>query len=207
MNDIPIYYISSKPKKCYLDGIHWPIYKEKKSILELRQNNIISIRVYDDLKHGRVERSGINKISDIQRILTHISIWELELPYVIIIDNKKCIEIPLNKIQSAISSNKIYVNDDNFSLYAIDKKTSKLLLNNAFPISIKLDYYISWICKKYSIPIIREQNDNSINNLISYENWCIQCYLPKSSFIYIIIGLILLIIIVYTVYRIKRKCK
>jgi GR25 family glycosyltransferase involved in LPS biosynthesis len=237
---IPLYYISFKKDenleqeylKYGFKTVKWfpAIDGRKLNIDDLRKNNIISIRAYDDLKSGRHEHSGLTTMGAIGCTLSHFSLWNLcikeNLPFIIITeeDNEmdpillegeiKSIQDTLNKPNSIFVSAEISNEDHRkhfFGLhfYIVSQEACLKLVKECFPMDVQTDWYMAHLATRGDITLegfpISEQKWHPS----SIQSFSIKPMLPKGKTFYIFFILILFCSIGGFIYFKKRykKCE
>jgi GR25 family glycosyltransferase involved in LPS biosynthesis len=191
------------------------------NIRKLLDNNIITIRSFNDLMLGREEHSGIPSLGAIGCTLSHYMLWKLcidkNLPYIIILEddcvlNDIITTKNLNDIITIISKpNGIFVStnvykDNNVTKFIgnhfniVSKGACKELVKCVFPIDVQTDFYISHLNTIGKINLdgfsIAKQKRH-ISSIQEYYGTCVKCNLPKSMSYYIggIISMVSIIII------------
>lgn len=239
--DIPLYYISFARnvelenhfvERGFKNINHFKAINGKDlDIKKCRENNIISIRSYNDLINGRDQHSGLPTTGAIGCTLSHMKLWqkciEDNLDYIIIAEDDviiynnftekdiKNISDILHKPKSAFfTTNVLY--DKNIRkmwglhFYIISKEACKELVQDALPIDVQTDHYIT---HKADLNRIIINGDASIAgqklHTSSIQDVCIKCYLPRKSwFYYIILCVICVICICLVIFMIYYfKCK
>ena len=231
--DIPLYYISFNKntnlekdlKNVGFKNINMfeAINGEKMNILNLRKNNIISIRTYNDLLNGRNEHSGIPGLGAIGCSLSHYYLWKKcideNLDFITIIeDDLKIANITqkdIENIQNIITKDKgLFISSKNpitdsiyefngTHFYIASNSACKELIKYMFPIDTQVDFYMSHLknigyINLEGYPILSQKIHFS-----SIQDVCIKCYLPKNILFYIIIFVLIIILII--IYCVKNK--
>jgi len=228
---IPLYYISfQKNKKVeeqyrsygFSDINHFSAVPGKKlDIKKLREEDLISIRSYDDLLSGRFEHSGMPSLGAIGCTLSHYELWclceDTNLPYIIIAeeDNKMGRKLGEKDIQNIISvldkPNSIFISTNiskrdhrkhffGTNFYIASKGACKKLAEKCFPIDVQTDWYMAHLATIGDViiegyPISRQNKTGS-----SIQKMCITCWLPKNNWFYIGVCSFILIILISVVY-------
>lgn len=232
--EIPLFYISFKKKEEIEDHYKNMGFKNVKQypavdgrkfkIDDLRRENIISIRTFDDLKSGRTEHSGMPTLGGIGCALSHYNLWKKcvdnDYAYIIIAedDNRmlgklrkedvKNIENTLKKPRSIFNSVKIGKKDHRThffgtNFYIIRNDTCKHLLGAGFfPIDVQLDWYVAHQATLGNIIVegypISKQTTPMFQSTI--QSLCITCRLPKTKWFYFTVCLFVLLIVLCVIY-------
>jgi hypothetical protein len=195
---------------------------------ELLKDKIISIRTYIELKNkNRTEHFGIPSINAIGCTLSHINLWkkciEENLKNIIIIEE----DIDVHKIKNKDLDKIINIIDDpnksfisplypkniikNEPFYGthfciLSYNTCKILVENAIPIDVQVDAYMSYLNEIDKINIEGFNLFGQKKHFSSIQDICIKCFFPSN--IYIILFLILIIsLIIYYYFKYKNCAK
>lgn len=235
--DFPLYYISfkrneeleNKAKKLGFTNInHFQAIDGRKLIPEkILDDNIITIRSYNDLIGERNEHAGLPSLGAVGCTMSHDKLWrkcvDNNFPYIIILEDD--VDLPdkitseqLEKITNILSKEKsVYISSDavvgkvvfGTHFCILSNEACKELIKNTFPIDVQTDSYI-W--HKNNIGKINVENFKLAGQKMhnsSIQDLCIKCILPNNLYFYliIIIGIILIIILGTIFYKSSRKYK
>ncbi len=235
---IPLYYIAFNRNQSVEDHYknmgfenvnHFQaIVGKKLDIQALIQNQIISVRSYDDLMSGRSEHSGMTSIGAIGCSLSHCELWKLcvdnNWPYIIIAeeDNRMYGQLQASdiiKIQQTLSKPKSVFISVNIikkdhrnqffgsHFYIPSLAACKELIKDFYPIDVQLDWYIAHESTIGNIslegfPISKQTTPFGKSSIQT--KLCFKCILPKNIWFYVaVIALFLIILICIYVYRHK----
>ena len=235
--NIPLYYISFKKNSELENNLKNTGFKDinhfeaidgrKFKVNELLNDNIITIRTYNDIIYGRQQHTGMPTLGGIGCTLSHLSLWEYcvnnNLPYIIITEddiilNKKISSYDIKKISNSLKQkNGGFISSSNFKknseyffgthFYIITNGCARELIKYALPIDIQTDAYINNINNRDKINLLSYNLiGQKIDFKTSIQDTCFKCFLPKSIWFYIFFILILiLIIILYFITRNRLK--
>lgn len=230
--NLPLYYISFKKnnkleKHLKDNGFnninHFEAVDGRKlNEIDLLNDNIISIRVYNDLVYGRSEHAGMSSLGGIGCTLSHRSLWkhciDNNIPYLIIVEDdvnfKKISKQDISFIDKTLKKpNGIFVSTHNFDkgseyffgthFYIITTGCAKQLYKYSLPIDAQTDSYINNINNRGFINMEGYSIATQKLHKSSIQDICIKCILPKSPWFYV--GIILFIIFLIVIYIITRK--
>jgi GR25 family glycosyltransferase involved in LPS biosynthesis len=235
--DFPLYYISfkrneeleNKAKKLgftnvnHFQAVDGRKYEPKK----LLDDNIITIRSYNDLIYGRTQHSGLPSLGAVGCTMSHDKLWrkciENNFPYIVILEDdvnlpdkltQKQIEKIVNILEKEksgyISSN--VVSDDiiiQLHFYILSKEACQELIKNTYPIDIQTDAYISHKNNIGKLNIEHFKIAGQKLHKSSIQNVCVRCNLPDGLIFYLLIifGIILIIVLCVIFYNCWRKYK
>ena len=236
--DIPVYYISFERNQDlehklskqgfkhinHFKAINGHILDPK----DLLNNDVISIRSYNDLVEGRTQDMGLPSLGAIGCSLSHLEIWkkcvEQDLPYVVVVEddmefrNGGMNSYDMNYISEAISKeNGLFISNDiekdkkikcaGTELYFASNGACKTLISEFYPVDIQVDCYISHLSNLGKINAkgykITRQNRSIYNSNI--QNICVRCILSK--FAYAISSLLILVALYLIWTRCNCSCK
>jgi len=240
--DFPLYYISFErsdeienhyKEHGFTNVNHFPAVDGRKlSVHRLMQDRIISIRVHDDLRMGRVEHSGMPSKGGIGCTLSHYELWktcvEKNYPYIIITEEdnriyddelskdttKKILNIitkPNGMFVSAWVRNEgRYKNITRFRgtyMCILSQNACKQLIVKTFPIDGQTDWYISHMATIKNINLdgfrISKQKKVFLESTIQ-DIICINCFLPRGNILLFIL-LFIIILFVIVIFRNYKK--
>ena len=185
---------------------------EPKELLDAR---MITIRTYNDLVSTRTQHSGIPSLGAIGCTMSHHALWnmcvELDLPYMAIAEEDLYLK-PINEreqteIERILSRpNSLYLGTiahnektkpdliKGAHFYIVSNAACKALVEEAFPIDVQTDYYLLHMgankrvaMEGFELGVQKSKGPSSIQNV------CVKCILPDHTFIYVIVGIGLLI--------------
>jgi GR25 family glycosyltransferase involved in LPS biosynthesis len=185
----------------------------------LIEDNVISIRTYNDLNFGREQHSGIPKLGGVGCTLSHRSLWKLcidnDMPYIIIAEDDvhfkqkisqkdiKYIQKTLEKEKSGFFScrggQKIKKGEPYFfgtHFYIISQECAKQLYKYALPIDLQTDSYIMNLNNRGKINIEGYNIVKQKSHTSSIQDFCIKCFLPNKIFFYLIILVIFIVCLI-----------
>lgn len=230
--NIPLYYISFK-KNPEIENMytslgfknvnHYPAIDGRKfDPKQLLEDNIITIRSFDDLMSGRQEHSGLSSLGAVGCTMSHAKLWEKcvenNWPAIIIAeeDNIMYGNVPENDILKAISKpNGIFLSTNisnqehrkhfyGLHFYILSNGACNILAKNCFPIDVQTDWYMANLATLGKVNVEGYKISDQSRHTSSIQDECIKCLLPrKRPFYLIIIALILLGIIGTIIYRKK----
>lgn len=238
---IPLFYISFNRSKEIEQHYHDYGFKnvnhfnavngKKFDIDKLRQNNVITIRSYDDLKSGRRQHSGMPSLGAIGCTLSHYELWKLCIennwPFIIIAeqDNRmsriltnedvRDITSSITKPTGMFLSTSISQQDHRkhffgTHFYIASLEACKVLVQNCLPIDVQTDWYISHLGTTNDISIegYRISHQKGFSTNIQTDN-CLICRMPTGKLFYISIILLVVILVVLIFYFMKklRQCR
>jgi hypothetical protein len=198
---------------------------------KLLSENLISIRAYRDLKHGRDDFSGISSMGTIGCTLSHLKLWKKcakSLDHIIIAEDDLFLpqlsKKDIQNIQTSISKPKgafvsTYVKKGQkfmrgLHFYILSKEAAYELQKNALPIEIQTDVYVATMNNTNQISVegykIGTQTRNSILDGSTGDGLsCIKCILPKgwSFYIGVVLGIIVIIILLIVYFKKWRSTK
>jgi len=222
--NIPLFYISfnKKPdlenslKNIGFTNINFfkAVDGRKFDIDDLRKNNIITIRSYNDLKEKRTQHSGIPSLGSIGCTMSHYNLWKKcvdEYEYIIIIEddiniNRKITEEDIDFIRENImKENGGFISnlgflDGNFfgaQFCIFSKGLCNELVKDAFPIDVQTDFYICHKMKMKDINIGLKSIFYQKIHISDIQDVCIKCFLPNKNYYYYIFIIILIILVLY----------
>lgn len=231
---IPLYYISfnKKPdlekifeKKGFKDINHFKAIDGRKfDPKELLENNIITIRTYNDLIYGREQHTGIPTLGGIGCTLSHRSLWKLcidqKLPYITIVEDDVKFKNPItdkdieNINHSLKKPNGMFVSSSNYNkgseyffglqFYILTNGCAKEIYKYSLPIDVQTDAYINNINNRGLIKIEGYELLSQSTHLSSIQDICFKCRLPKSMWFYLVIILFIIILIILFIYNKKQ---
>jgi hypothetical protein len=185
---------------------------------KLLEDNLITIRSYDDLLSIRNEHSGMPSLGAIGCSLSHYELWNIcvknNFPYIIITEednriNRKITNYQKMRIYDIIKRpNGIFLSvhiskqghrkqffGTHFCI--LSRNACMQLIKNFFPIDVQVDWYIG------------NQSDIGNVNLNGFvigsqkihtsgiQDVCVKCFLPNNFFYYILFFVLVLLIIIY----------
>lgn len=185
---------------------------EPKELLDAR---MITIRTYNDLVSTRTQHSGIPSLGAIGCTMSHHALWkmcvELDLPYMAIAEEDLYLK-PINEreqteIERILSRpNSFYLGTIAYNektkpdlikgvhFYIVSNAACKVLVEEAFPIDVQTDYYLLHMgtnkkvdMEGFELGVQKSKGPSSIQDV------CVKCILPDQTFIYVIVGIGLLI--------------
>lgn len=203
-----------------IDGMKF----EPKKLLE---DDIITIRSYNDLVDTRTQHSGLPSLGAVGCTMSHNKLWQKcvdnNFPYIIILEDD--VDLPdkitseqLEKITNILSKEKsVYISSDavvgkvvfGTHFCILSNEACKELIKNTFPIDVQTDSYI-W--NKNNTGKINVENFKLAGqkpHKSSIQDICLKCFLPNGILFYllIILGIILIIILGTIFYKSSRKYK
>lgn len=233
--EIPLYYISFKrsdeienhyKEHGFKNVNHFPAVDGRKmSVNKLLEDNLITIRVHDDLRMGRVEHSGIPTKGGIGCTLSHYELWKKcvdnDWPFIIITeednrmkDSWKSKEV-FDDINDALAKpNGVFLSGrvrtegryDNvvrfmgLHFYIASKDACEKMVNKVFPIDVQTDWYMSHLATIKDIHVhgrhIAKQRKAIFETTIQ-DDVCISCLLPRGNWFYILMVLSMIVIIYF----------
>lgn len=242
--NIPLYYISFKKdnkvekhlKDTGFNNINHleAVDGRKMNAIDLLNNNIISIRTFQDLVYGREQLSGMPSLGAIGCTLSHRKLWKLcidnNMPYMIIVEDDVEFKKPItNKDIKNITDTLVKVNSGFISPHVsrtfYSKKYKKVDKNSKYLQGTHF-YIVSNSCAKqlynHSLPIdvqtdiyMQNLNNRDIINLEGYtiaeqklHKTSIQNYCIKCilpNSPWFYVGVILFIVFLIVIYIITRK--
>ena len=228
--DIPVYYISFNRDLDLESNIMSFGFKNvslfnavdgrKYKLSELRDDNIISIRSYNDLLYGRKEHSGMPSLGAVGCTLSHYNLWKKcvddNLPYIIVCeDDVKIFDIDscdIDNIKSVVSKDKgcfisanIDKNTGHFQgtqFYIASNSACRELVKYAFPIDVQTDYYMAHLGSLGKINLSGYRFIGQTHHKSSIQDFCIKCFLPNSKRFYFSCFLFLLFITFFVIFYI-----
>jgi GR25 family glycosyltransferase involved in LPS biosynthesis len=213
---LPLFYISFKPSEDvekhyrshgFKNVNHFEAVNGKKLDPDkLREDNLITIRSYDDLKSGRREHSGMPSLGAIGCTLSHYELWTLCVkngwPYMIIAEednqideitteNAKDISDTLSKPRGVFMSVNI-VNEDHRKhffgthFYFITAEACQKLIDGCFPIDVQTDWYMAHMGTTKDVTMEGYRlSRQKFGTVSSIQDICVTCRLPKSIWFYV----------------------
>jgi len=238
--DIPLYYINFTKninlenhlkENGFTNINHFKAINGKKfNPIDLKNNNIITIRSFNDLLNGRDQASGLSGIGCIGCTMSHYMLWkkciEKNLPYIIIAENdvflpnkftNEDIEFiikTLSKPKSGFfatykSMNNNIIKMTGLQFYILSNSACKELVKEAFPIDVQTDHYISNLADRNKINIDAKPISKQKVHLSSVQtSTCVKCMLPSNInfYIYVCIGILLLVLGCFAIYKKYKSC-
>lgn len=196
----------------------------KMDIQKLRDDNLITIRSYNDLIAGRNEHSGMPSLGAIGCTMSHCALWKKcvdnNWSYIIIAEEdnrmygkisddkeKKIMEI-LGKPKSVFISGDIWKlgHRDHFfgtHFYIASLDACKLLAKDCFPIDVQTDWYMGHLSTTNEITLEGFKVSRQKKNGSLIQDNCIICWLPTKMWFYTLLILFVIGLIVF--YFRKRK--
>jgi GR25 family glycosyltransferase involved in LPS biosynthesis len=237
--NIPLYYISFNQnidletnfkKQGFKDINHFSAVNGKLyTPIDLLENDIITIRVYNDLIYGRRQHTGMPTLGGIGCTLSHLSLWNYcvdnDLPYIIVAEDDAIfyntfVQSDINNIKKSlmkknggfISSNNFKKNSEYFfgtHFYIITNGCARELIKYALPIDLQTDAYINNLNNRGKIDLEGYQIANQKNHKSSIQTKFI-CEIPGNNAlhsipVYIFIILTILLILISILYIITKK--
>tara|TARA_Y100000385_G_scaffold133014_1_gene138186 strand:- start:3414 stop:4166 length:753 start_codon:yes stop_codon:yes gene_type:complete len=199
-----------------------------KDLLDAR---MITIRTYNDLVSTRTQHSGIPGLGAIGCTMSHHALWnmcvELDLPYMAIAEEDLYLNPITEREQTEIERvlsrpNSLYLGTIAYNentkpdlikgahFYIVSNAACKALVEEAFPIDVQTDYYLLHMgtnkrvdVEGFELGVQKSKGPSSIQDV------CVKCILPDQTFIYVIVGIGLLIgiALVAILSRKLMKCK
>lgn len=235
--DFPLYYISfkrneeleNKAKALGFTNInHFQAIDGRKfEPKKLLEDNIITIRSYNDLIDTRAQHVGLPSLGAVGCTMSHDKLWRKcvnnNSPYIIILEDD--VDLPdkitskqLEKITNILSKEKsVYISSDNgvdkfivgLHFCILSKEACKELIKNTFPIDIQTDAYIWHKNDTGKINVENFKIAGQKTHKSSIQDICFKCFLPNGILFYllIILGIILIIILGTIFYKSSRKYK
>lgn len=236
--NIPLYYISFNYEAKLERNLHEVGFQNinhfkaidgrKFSLESLLENKIISIRSYKDLLTIREQSSGLPSLGAIGCTMSHCELWKLcvekNLPYIAIAEAdlhlrditpkiqdkiKEILQKPNSLFVSAYITRQKITHFIGTHFYIVSNSACKELIKNAFPIDVQTDAYIAHMdtINKINIEGFSIGAQKRHNSLI--QNWCVKCLLPTNTWMYILIGFLLIIIFILLIIlsKLLRRCK
>ena len=237
---IPLYYISfdQKPElekmlreKGFTNINYFKAFNGKELDLDLIKNNkIISIRSYNDIKNFREQKAGMPSLGAVGCAMSHYLLWKKcideNMDYITIVEDDvyfsnnfsdedlQFIDKVLSQAKSAFFGSKIYKDINiiemiGMQFYTISKGACEELVKDMFPIDVQVDFYVSHLNTTGKINVDGKPLANQRMHKSSIQDFCVKCLLPKGNNFYIGLGLISLAIIILIVYfwYLFVKCK
>jgi hypothetical protein len=220
--DIPLFYISfnksDEIEKHYHDNgfkyvSHFSAVRGKQlDPKKLLDDNIISLRSYNDLVNGRIQHSGIPSLGAIGCSLSHYELWrtclDKQWPFIIITEEDNRIIKPIKitvKPDTLFISTKVDSNKRFFGshFYIASNIICQTLISNFFPIDVQVDVYMSHLAQIGLINLNSSIVSKQKNDKSSIQDTCITCFLPRKTIYYVLV----IIVIIAIVYIIMKKCK
>lgn len=224
---IPVYYISFEKNKGTEDRFrkqgfqnihhHKAVNGRKLNMKKLLENNIISIRSYDDLILGRIEHSGMPSAGAIGCTLSHYELWKkcLQNNWDYIIIGEEDVYFPHKFTQDEVEYMKKTISQENglfmgrkiddiehrkhffgTHFYIASKGACQKLIRKAFPIDVQTDWYIGHLATVGDIRMNGLEISNQIQHDSIIQADCITCRLPRGNWFYIAIAFLIVILIV-----------
>jgi len=241
--NFPLYYISFKPNSRIENHYqyygftnvnhHKAVDGRKLSVKKLLRDDIISIRVHDDLRGGRMTSGGMPSMGGIGCTLSHYELWKLcvekNYPFIIVTeeDNRmieQLTEQRLKKIKDIISRpNGLFMGVDiktegdlknvvrffGTHFYIASQGACRELVKRAFPIDVQTDWYMSHMSTMDFIEMrgfpVSTQNPDLYGS--SIQAICISCMIPIRSNLFWIILILLFISLIFAVIVLYKKNK
>ena len=235
--DFPLYYIGfkrnekleNKAKSLGFTNINHfqAIDGRKLEPKKLSEDNIITIRSYNDLVDRRTQHSGLPGLGAIGCSMSHDKLWrkcvDNNFPYIIILEDD--VDLPdkitskqLEKITNILSKEKsVYISSDmvvgkfvfGTHFCILSKEACKELIKNTFPIDVQIDSYIWHKNNTGKINVENFKIAGQKKHKSSIQDICFKCFLPNGILFYllIILGIILIIILGTIFYKSSRKYK
>lgn len=234
--DIPLYYISFDKNinlenhfknNGFTNVNHFKAINGKKfKPSDLKNNNIITIRSFNDLVNGREQHSGLSGLGCIGCTMSHYLLWkkciENNLPYIIIAENDvylpnkftkqdlDFISNTLSKPKSGFFATKKSTNNNiikmtGLQFYILSNSACKELIKETFPIDVQTDHYISNLADRNKINIDAKPISKQKIHLSSVQtSTCVKCDLPTNITFYISIGLGILLLCIASIFIYKK---
>ena len=192
---------------------------------------MITIRAYNDLVSTRTQHSGIPGLGAIGCTMSHHALWnmcvELDLPYMAIVEEDLYLNPITEREQTEIERvlsrpNSLYLGTIAYNentkpdlikgahFYIVSNAACKALVEEAFPIDVQTDYYLLHMgankkvdVEGFELGVQKSKGPSSIQDI------CVKCILPDQTFIYVVVGIGLLIgiALVAILSRKLMKCK
>ena len=227
---IPLYYISfnkNKELEKKLNDVGFTNINHFKAVngkqfdpLKLKRDNMITIRTLNDLNSNRNEFSGIPSLGAVGCTLSHYELWSKcmnDLDYIIIVEDdvkvdRNITEKELNIIRESITKknggfispmfNSKFVWGTHF--YICSKGMCKKLVENAFPIDVQTDAYISNLSDLKEIDVKLQTIYGQKKHYSSIQDLCIKCLMPNSPLFYAVSSILVFVLIYFCVKCYKR---
>lgn len=214
---LPLYYISFEPNKDIEDHYrehgfnnvyHFNAVDGRKIDPNiLREDNLITIRSYDDLISGRRCHSGMPSLGAIGCTLSHYELWKKCIntgwPYIIIAEednriSRKLSEENIIKIVENISKPKgIFISANiieqdhrkhffGTNFYFASRDACKEMIKYCFPIDVQTDWYIAHLGTTNKIHMGGYKISSQKSGKTHIQDSCITCWLPTNKWVYII---------------------
>jgi hypothetical protein len=203
----------------------------KMDIKKLLDDNIITIRAYDDILSGRTQHSGMTNMGAIGCTLSHYELWNKCVndnnAFIIITeeDNRMDVKIgpeDIKKISDILGKEKsimvstevkpLYNYKRHFQglhFYIISKEACKELIKDCFPMDVQTDWYVSHIASQGKINIEGYPVSSQGKHLSSIQDGCMTCDMNKNRKGLFIKFLIFVVVcyIIFKVFFCNKTCK
>jgi len=205
----------------FKDIHHYPAVDGRKLDTNLlKQEGVITIRSYDDLLSGRNQHSGMPSLGAIGCYLSHYSVWRIcveKYPFIAIAEDDNGIKELSHKVCSEIKNALLKPNGAFFSVsivkqdhrqhffgahfYFLSKNACKILVEEAFPIDVQVDWYMAHMYTIGKINIEARPISTIVYRPTSIQDTCIACSLPKGRnfYTYAFMCVFIIILIILTV--------
>ena len=232
--DIPLYYISfneNRDIESHLKDVgftninHFPaIDGRKNDIVDLIENNLITIRSYNDLSTQREQHSGLPTLGAVGCTMSHDALWrkcatDPNLPYLIIVEDdvyfkKKIDQNDLNFFHDTLQNNpkSIIISphyfdeksiDNNLTtfmgshFYIVTKPACQEIIKYTFPIDVQTDFFLANLYdrKKFNLFNYKIAFQKQHKSQIQTDD-CFKCNLPKSWWTYFFFFLAICVVFV-----------
>lgn len=193
----------------------------KKTPRQFLDEDIISIRSYNDLVYGRQQHTGVSSLGTIGCTLSHLELWKLcseKLPYIIIAEEDLIIneitEKNIRDIQNALNKENGVFISTNFTpgdellvglhLYFLTNGAATTLVQKALPIDLQTDCYMGHLNNIGDIFVSGYKIGYQKGHASSTGDKCVKCILPKSILFYIGIILFVLFLAYLCIFTYKK---
>jgi GR25 family glycosyltransferase involved in LPS biosynthesis len=237
--DIPVYYIgfTKKPElEKMLRSVGFKNINHFQAIdgrdmdpKSLCKKKTISFRAYTDLIDKPSDMSGLASTGAVGCTLSHIELWKKcaeQFDSILIAEDDLILhslakEDEENILAALAEPNGAFISP-HFSneikrgeifwgthLCFISKSAAKKLLNNALPIEVQLDSYISHMNNLNEINVTGYAIARQSLHISSIQDICFKCLMPKSLTVYVVIfiALIAIVVILMISVRFLYKCR
>lgn len=200
---------------------------KKFNLKELLQEKLITISTYNDILYGREQHSSLPSLGAVGCTMSHFSLWrkciEDDMDFIIIAEedvhiNRKFTKNDIDFINRSLAEqNGIFTAAEDKKgkggvsdfrgthFYIITKDACKILANDAFPISVQTDHYISHKKNIGQVSIRTRRLAGQGRHISSIQDICFKCNVPANKYFYIIIIFIFSISILYNIKTIYEK--
>jgi len=194
---------------------------------QLRRDNIISIRSYNDIISNRNEVAGIPSMGAIGCTLSHYELWKMcmnEFDNIIILEDDVNIDRSLTPTEISIISESLLKQNGGFvspmttfnnlnwgtkfwgaHFYICSKQLCKKLVENAFPIDVQVEPYMTNLLDLNQINLTFLPIYGQKVHYSSIQDLCIKCVMPNSKWFYII-SFLLICILIYLCVKCFKRC-